>query len=241
MNDTLPIVNFHDLGLIPYVQAWDFQKQLMVSIQEQKKGQSIPESHLIFCAHPHVYTLGKSGNRDHLLLNEDQRIEKGVEYYEINRGGDITYHGPGQIIGYPVFDMDQFFNDVHKYVRYLEEAVIRTCNHFQVHTTRCEGLTGVWCPPEKDQPWRKICAIGVHMSRWVTQHGFAFNVNTDLNYFKHIIPCGIQDQNRTVTSLDCEVLDREISYNQVKSILFKEMESIFGFHTTIPEKLFPNV
>ena len=165
---------------------------------------------------------------DHLLLNEAELQTKGIAFFKINRGGDITYHGPGQVVGYPIFDLDCFFTDVHKYVRYIEEAVILTLAEYGLKGVRYEGYTGVWLEPEGDQPKRKICAIGVHLSRWVTMHGFAFNINTDLNYFDYIIPCGINDPDKTVTSLSIE-LGHEVSILEVKSKLIKHFARLFNF------------
>jgi lipoyl(octanoyl) transferase len=231
-------VIYRDLGEMDYQEAWDYQTVLFKSSIDRKlqnrkqkeKGEAIdPIQHfLLFCEHPHVYTLGKSGSVDHLLLNESEMEQKGVTFYKINRGGDITYHGPGQITGYPIFDLDEFFTDVHKYVRFLEEAIIRTLNQYGIAGERDQGYTGVWLPENEDKPRRKICAIGVHMSRWVTMHGFAFNVNTDLNYFKNIVPCGIDEPGRDVTSLQAE-LGRIVDMGEVKQILKKSFSEVFEF------------
>jgi lipoyl(octanoyl) transferase len=182
--------------------------------------------HLLFCEHPHVYTLGKSGKEDHLLLDEQQLGENQAVFYRINRGGDITYHGPGQIVGYPILDLDCFFNDIHRYLRYLEEAVIRTLSDYGIVASRIEKLTGVWIDAEDPAKARKICAFGVRCSRWVTMHGFAFNVNVDLDYFKHIIPCGIPD--KAVTSLSRE-LGRPLDMVEVKEKLKAHLSDVFGF------------
>lgn len=231
-------VKFKDLGLIDYQEAWDYQTALHKEVvdrklenrQRRKDGQ--PElsllHHLLFCEHPPVYTLGKSGSLDHLLLKEDELSEGGFTFYKINRGGDITYHGPGQIVGYPILDLDGFFNDVHKYVRYLEEAVIRTLADYGVEAGREKGYTGVWLPPTGHQPKRKICAIGVHLSRWVTMHGFAFNVNTQLQHFENIIPCGIQEEDKAVTSLAKE-LGMPVDLELVKMKLKQHFAQLFGF------------
>lgn len=185
--------------------------------------------HLLFCEHPPVMTLGRSGAEEHLLLDEAGLREKGIEFYKINRGGDITYHGPGQIVGYPIFDLDEFFTDVHRYVRYLEEAVIRTlAEHGIEDAYRIKEYTGVWLPQKGWLPKRKICAIGVHLSRWVTMHGFAFNVNTDLGYFRHIVPCGINDKDKDVTSLAKE-LGHAVDENEVKEKLRHHFAELFGF------------
>ena len=184
--------------------------------------------YLLFCEHNPVYTLGKSGSTTHLLLDEEGLAAKGIEFFKINRGGDITNHGPGQITGYPIFDLDFFFTDVHKYVRYLEEAVIRTIADYGLKGIRINGYTGVWLEGDAAQPKRKICAIGVHLSRWVTLHGFAFNVNTDLNFFKNIIPCGIEDEDKTVTSLAVE-LGRKMDVEEVKEKLKGHFAMLFEF------------
>ena len=231
-------VIYRDLGEMDYQEAWDYQTDLfkksidrkLQNRKQKEKGEAIePIQHfLLFCEHPHVYTLGKSGSVDHLLLNESEMEQKGVTFYKINRGGDITYHGPGQITGYPIFDLDEFFTDVHKYVRFLEEAIIRTLDYYGIAGERDQGYTGVWLPETEDTPRRKICAIGVHMSRWVTMHGFAFNVNTDLNYFKNIVPCGIDEPGRDVTSLQAE-LGRIVDMAEVKQILKKSFSEVFEF------------
>jgi len=207
-------VVFRDLGLIPYAEAWDLQTRVHQELIERKAafrkaGNTgipvlAPKHTLLFCEHPPVYTLGKSGSMDHLLLDEAALGREGIEFFKINRGGDITYHGPGQIVGYPIFDMEYFFTDVHRYVRYLEEAVIRVLAEYGLAGIRVSGYTGVWLPAAKGRPDRKICAIGVHMSRWVTLHGFAFNIQPRLEHFQHIIPCGIQQEDKSVTSLALE-------------------------------------
>jgi len=233
-------VVFRDLGRISYQKAWDYQHELqdeLISLKrqnwerERKDEAVIPPSHhyLLFCEHNPVYTLGKSGSIDHLLLDEKGLEEKGVEFFKINRGGDITYHGPGQITGYPIFDLDQFFTDIHKYVRYLEEAVIRTLEDYGIEDAfRIDGYTGVWLPEKNGLPKRKICAIGVRLSRWVTMHGFAFNVNTDLSYFRNIVPCGIDEGDKDVTSLAAE-LGREMDIEEVKEKLKNKFAELFGF------------
>jgi len=231
-------VIFKYLEKIPYQEAWDYQQQLLneaVATKRHNRNLSpnhpdfIPQKHhLLFCHHPPVYTLGKSGSLDHLLLSEEKMKEKGIEFYKINRGGDITFHGPGQIVGYPIFDMDEFFTDIHKYVRYLEEAVIRTLADYGLEGYREEGFTGVWLHETVALPKRKICAIGVHLSRWVTMHGFAFNVNTDLQYFRNIIPCGIQAADKDVTSLAVE-LGRTIDIKEVMGKLKQHFALLFEF------------
>lgn len=231
-------VIFEDLGLISYQTAWDYQAEQQRAIidrklanrQRKKDGQPIEAAghRLIFCEHPPVYTLGKSGSMDHLLLNETELQEQGFEFFKINRGGDITYHGPGQIVGYPLFDLDEFFTDIHRYVRYLEEAVIRTIAEYGLSGQRVKGYTGVWLDATDRLPERKICAIGVHLSRWVTLHGFAFNVNTDLSHFDNIVPCGIADQDKAVTSLARE-LGESLPIEEVKSKLKLHFAQLFGY------------
>jgi len=235
-------VTYKDLGRIAYQEAWDFQQERLKEVidikmhnrhlSEHDVTRKSSKHYLLFCDHPPVYTLGKSGSMDHLLLNEEELKSNEIEFYKINRGGDITFHGPGQIIGYPIFDLECFFTDVHKYVRYLEEAVIRTLNEFDIDCMRLEGYTGVWLPATKLKPNRKICAIGVHLSRWVTMHGFAFNVNTDLGFFNNIIPCGINDAEKSVTSLATE-LGKEVDIEAVKKILMGHFASLFGYQYEI--------
>jgi lipoyl(octanoyl) transferase len=219
------------LGLIDYKEAWDYQEKLLKEAVDLKiafrNGQTteIPQNYLLFCQHPHVYTLGKSGKQEHLLLNEEQLKVHEATYYKINRGGDITYHGPGQLVVYPIFDLEQFFTDIHKYMRLLEEAVILTLTDFGIESGRVEGLTGVWIEGDTDRA-RKICAMGVKCSRWVTMHGIGFNVNTDLNYFSHIIPCGIDD--KAVTSMQQE-LGAELDINEVSEKLLNHLAYLFEF------------
>jgi len=224
-------VRFQDLRLIDYQEAWDYQEQLFktnvdAKIENRKADKLVvpTSNHLLFCEHPHVYTLGKSGNKDHLLLSETMLQQKGATYYKINRGGDITYHGPGQIVGYPILDLDYFFTDIHKYLRLLEEMVILTLAEYGIVAGRSEGFTGVWLDAENPLKARKICAMGVRCSRWVTMHGFALNINTDLAYFNNIIPCGINDKQ--VTSLKKE-LNREINVEEVKEKLRVHFSSLF--------------
>lgn len=231
-------VIFKDLGRISYQEAWDYQQQLLAeAIDTKRQNRTRRENgepllpvrhHLLFCEHPPVYTLGRSGSTDNLLLDKPGLAEKGIEFFKINRGGDITFHGPGQIVGYPIFDLDEFFTDVHRYVRYLEEAVIRTLSEYGIEGHRMEEYTGVWLPAKGWIPKRKICAIGVHLSRWVTMHGFAFNINTDLDYFRHIIPCGINDKDKDVTTLAKE-LGKETDINEVKEKLKFHFAGLFGF------------
>ncbi|MBB5440141.1 lipoyl(octanoyl) transferase [Pedobacter sp. AK017] len=215
-------VEFTDWGLIDYQEAWNRQEAVFeatVALKTQNRTnhtQLETPNYLIFCEHPHVYTLGKSGHQENLLLDEQGLAGKNATYYKINRGGDITYHGPGQIVGYPILDLDNFFTDIHLYLRMLEEAVILTLADFGIAAGRYAGFTGVWLDADKDKA-RKICAMGVRCSRWVTMHGFAFNVNADLDYFKNIVPCGIDDKD--VTSMQRElgyVLDMELVKDRLK-------------------------
>jgi lipoyl(octanoyl) transferase len=233
------VVEYQDLGNIAYRAAWDYQTALQQSLIAQKLPQRFPDGkyppdypqqhYLLFCEHPPVYTLGKSGSMEHLLLDEAQLVEKGIDFFKINRGGDITFHGLGQIVGYPILDLDLFFNDVHRYVRHLEEAIIRTLKSYQLNGVRLKAYTGVWLEPNQQFPYfRKICAIGVHISRWVTLHGFAFNVNTDLQYFKNIVPCGIGDADKMVTSLAAE-LGQNINIEAVKLEVKQHFAEIFQF------------
>ncbi len=233
--------NLVSLGPIDYQQAWDYQEQLfaeIVAIKIANRGllpdQQLPTpNYLLFCEHPHVYTLGKSGKQDHLLLNEKQLNDIQAQFYKINRGGDITYHGPGQLVGYPILDLDNFFTDIHRYMRTLEEGIIRTLAHFGIRAGRIEGLTGVWLDHETLQNPRKICAMGVKASRWVTMHGFALNVNTDLRFFGHIVPCGIDD--KAVTSIQHE-LGYSLDLAQVTNILCKHLTELFQLELIHSEK-----
>lgn len=235
----LPQVKFRDLGRIDYQKAWDYQTELHKELvtrklsnrDKRKVGESEEEQYhyLLFCEHPPVYTLGKTGSVDHLLLDEQGLNDGGFSFYKINRGGDITYHGPGQIVGYPIFDLDCFFTDVHKYVRYLEEAVMRTLGDYGIEAYReGKGYTGVWIAAGNGKPKRKICAIGIHLSRWVSMHGFAFNVNPSMDHFNNIIPCGIQDQDKDVTSMAQE-LQRPIDIEEVKAKLKAHYADLFNF------------
>lgn len=207
-----------------YKECWDYQLALFHEMVERKKwngnNPELPkptESRLIFCAHPHVYTLGKSGKEENLLLQKSELKLHGAEFFHINRGGDITYHGPGQIVGYPIFDLDFFFHDIHLFIDKLEDAIIATLKHYGIVAGRGpKGYTGVWVDWENPEKARKICAFGMHTSRWVTMHGFALNVNTNLAYYKHIIPCGIDD--RDVTSMQRE-LGKDMDETEVKQLL----------------------
>ncbi len=227
----MPEVECIDLGLIDYKEAWDLQEKLFQKTVQQKidirNGNTTIETsnYIIFCEHPHVYTLGKSGSEENLLLNAEQLSEKEAVYYKINRGGDITYHGPGQLVVYPILDLDYFFTDIHKYMRFLEEVVISTLKEFGIESGRYEGLTGVWIEAETPRA-RKICAMGVKSSRWVTMHGIGFNINTNLNYFSHIIPCGIDD--KAVTSMKQE-LGIPISMEKVMAVLKQKFAEQFSF------------
>jgi lipoyl(octanoyl) transferase len=229
-----PLVYFRDLGLIDYKEAWDFQETIFNNtiqekIQIRNGDQSLQtKNYLLFCEHPHVYTLGKSGSESNLLLNELELEQEEATFYKINRGGDITYHGPGQLVAYPIFDLDHFFTDIHKYMRFLEEAVIQTLADFGIIGGRVEGLTGVWIEGDTSKA-RKICALGVKSSRWVTMHGIGFNVNSDLNYFSHIIPCGIDD--KAVTSMQQE-LGKELDLKDVSSVLKNKLAQLFEFELT---------
>lgn len=226
-----PLVHFTSLGTIDYQEAWDFQEKLFkdtIDLKIRKRNGEedlVTQNYLLFCEHPHVFTLGKSGDQDHLLLNDVGLEENHASFYKINRGGDITYHGPGQLVAYPIFDLEYFFTDIHKYMRLLEEAVILTLSEYGIIGGRVEGLTGVWI--EGDTPRaRKICALGVKTSRWVTMHGIGFNVNSDLSYFSHIVPCGIQD--KSVTSMEQE-LGKKVDMEEVSAVLKEKLADQFGY------------
>jgi lipoyl(octanoyl) transferase len=223
---------FEELGLIDYRAAWDYQTRLFQEVLDVKSqnrnradGLSIPtKNYLLFCEHPPVYTLGKSGNENNLLIKKENLHTIGAAYYHINRGGDITYHGPGQIVVYPILDLENFFTDIHQYMRLLEESVIQTLADFNLAAGRIKGLTGVWLYSESETMARKICALGVKTSRWVTMHGLAFNVNTDLRYFDHIVPCGIDD--KAVTSMQKE-MGHPVDIEKVKSVLKNKIATLF--------------
>ncbi len=224
-------INVDDLGLIDYQKAWDYQESLLQKNVQIKLAASrvadnlLTTSHyLLFCEHPPVYTLGKSGHMENLLINEQQLKEKAVSFVPSNRGGDITFHGPGQVVGYPILDLELFFTDLGRYLRSLEEVVIRTVAEYGIIAGRSKGETGVWIAPEQPKDARKICAMGVRCSRWITMHGFALNVNTDLDYFNDIIPCGITDKK--VTSLQQE-LGRQVPLEEVKAALRKHFAEVF--------------
>ena len=226
-----PEVYCHYLGKIDYKKGLEYQELLFnegISRKKRRRTEGngpLPENHLIFCEHPHVYTLGKSGDRENLLIDDHELKEKEAVFYKTNRGGDITYHGPGQLVVYPIFDLEQFFTDIHKYMRFLEESVIKTLEVYNIVGGRSQGLTGVWIQPQKPQA-RKICAMGVKSSRWVTMHGIGFNINPSLSYFENIIPCGISDKN--VTSLSKE-LGKEITTNEVTPVFLEKMAEQFNF------------
>jgi lipoyl(octanoyl) transferase len=221
-------VIFQDLGLTDYFDTWQYQTEIHQKLKEEKKiiNNHNPSHTLIFCEHHAVFTLGRSGLQENLIVSPEYLAENNIQFYKINRGGDITYHGPGQIVGYPIFDLDLFFNDVHKYVRLLEESVIQTLEHYNITGYREAGYTGVWINRGNEK--RKICAIGVHLSRWISLHGFAFNINTNLDHFNFIIPCGIKDEGKSVTSLEKE-LGAKQNMDEVKHILKSKMSSIFEF------------
>jgi lipoyl(octanoyl) transferase len=222
-------IKLQDLGSKDYKETWDYQEELFKDIVDLKIKNRREEldletpNYLLFVEHPHVYTLGKSGDFENLLLNEKQLEAKGATFYKINRGGDITYHGPGQIVGYPILDLENFFTDIHKYLRFLEESIILTLEEYGLKSGRSEGETGVWL--DVGTPFaRKICAMGVRASRWVTMHGFALNVNVDLGYFDNIIPCGIRGKG--VTSLNVELGVDKVDENEVKAKILKHLSKL---------------
>jgi lipoyl(octanoyl) transferase len=222
-------ISIKDLGLIDYKACWDYQEQLFSEILaiksvNRKENKALPtKNHLILCEHPHVYTLGRNGNKKNLLINNLSLKNNNAVFHKTNRGGDITYHGPGQIVVYPILDLENFFKDIHKYLRFLEESVILTLKEYGVFSERSKGETGVWIDVGTKRV-RKICAIGVKSSRWATMHGFAFNINSNLSYFKNIVPCGINDKN--VTSLQ-EELGEKIHMQEIKSKLTSNLVRLF--------------
>ena len=230
-------VLFSDLGVMEYKSCWDFQEKIFHETVSRKihNRDCIPEDreqqvhHLFFVEHPHVYTLGKSGHEENLLLNQTQLQEKQASYFKINRGGDITYHGPGQLVGYPILDLDYFFTDIHKYLRLLEETIICTLDEFGIVAGRSKGETGVWLDADNSLRARKICAMGVRCSRWVTMHGFALNVNCQLDYFGNIIPCGIKD--KAVTSMEKE-LGKQVAMEEVKIKIKSHFARLFNCELT---------
>ncbi|GGD54500.1 lipoyl(octanoyl) transferase LipB [Muriicola marianensis] len=228
-------VGVQDLGLKDYKETWDYQEELFqeilgIKIRNRREGGELPTpNHFLFVEHPHVYTLGKSGDISNLLVTEAQLRDKGATFYKINRGGDITYHGPGQIVGYPILDLDNFFTDIHKYLRLLEEIIILTLADYGLKGERSQGETGVWL--DVGTPFaRKICAMGVRASRWVTMHGFAFNINTDLSYFDMMIPCGIKGKG--VTSLNVELGKQEVPMQEVREKLLRHFGVLFEAEMT---------
>ncbi len=231
------IVDVHDLGTQPYHNAWELQKSIQNELitQKLKLRNGIISDYqkndsLLLVEHPHVYTLGKSGKSSHLLKGFNELKEIDAEFVNIDRGGDITYHGPGQIVGYPILDLDRYFTDIHKYLRYLEEVIIRTLSDYGIKSDRIDKLTGVWVNDEK------ICALGIRCSRWVTMHGFAFNIHTDLEYFDHIIPCGIK--NKSVTSLS-KILNRKMNINEVKDRLIRHFSEVFDVKINRVSNVYP--
>lgn len=227
----LPEVTIINLGLVDYKKAWDIQEKYFKQAIDRKiairNGENLPppSNYLILCEHPNVYTIGKSGKEENLLLSSEELKSKEASFYKINRGGDITYHGPGQLVVYPILDLDQFFTDIHKYMRFLEQAVINTLLKFGIQSSRIDGMTGVWIDSALPSA-RKICAMGVKSSRWVTMHGIGFNINTNLDFFSHIVPCGIDD--KAVTSMQKE-LGIEVDMQEVENIIIEEFKSLFGF------------
>lgn len=230
-----PIVNYKNLGLIDYKEAWDLQEKLFGQVIEQKlelrnkpnpelKPIQSTEHYLLMCEHPHVYTLGKSGHENNLLINDSFLKSINATYYKINRGGDITYHGPGQLVGYPILNLDDFFTDIHKYLRFLEEIIILTLADYGIVGERNPKFTGVWIEPGVIGKERKICAMGVRCSRWVTMHGWALNVNAELSYFNHIVPCGIIDKQ--VTSIEKE-LGIKVDLKEVEEKIKKHFSTLF--------------
>lgn len=234
-------VIIHDLGRIEFSEAWRIQQAYVDRLIQRKRrirrGEQVPGEmvhYLLFCEHNPVFTLGKTGKPENLLISKTDLEEFGIGYHQINRGGDITYHGPGQIVVYPIFDLDYYFTDVHKYVRFLEEAVIRTLGDLSIAGERIEGYTGVWLKGS-DQLSKKICAIGVHLSRWVTMHGLAFNVNTDLSYFEKILPCGIDESDKEVTSL-ADIKGDTQDIESVKQRLLGHFSELFEFECLFDTK-----
>ncbi|MBW8684031.1 lipoyl(octanoyl) transferase LipB [Chitinophaga rhizophila] len=227
-------IHTKDLGIIDYQKAWDYQEQLLQENVRIKQALAKGEepaglakettNYLLFCGHPHIYTLGKSGHIEHLLLNSQQMEDKGITFSNTNRGGDITYHGPGQVVGYPILDLENFFTDIGKYLRNLEEVIILTLADYGIKGDRSAGETGVWLDPHDPARARKICAMGVRCSRWITMHGFALNVNTNLDYFGNIVPCGIVDKK--VAAMH-EELGREVSETEVKERLARHFSEVF--------------
>jgi lipoyl(octanoyl) transferase len=224
MTISKPEITYHDLGLIPYRAAWDYQEKLYAELMARKlSGEKSFPGYLLFCEHPPVFTLGKSGSQENLLINEQMLAQRGIEFYRINRGGDITFHGPGQIVGYPILDLEQLDIGIRTYIEKLEESVILVLKGFGITADRLPGATGVWIDPEKPSVARKICAIGVKAGRHITMHGFAFNVNTDLSYYQYINPCGFVDKG--VTSMEKE-LGAKQDLEEVKGMLKKYLVEV---------------
>ena len=230
-------IQLKDLGLKDYKETWEYQSELLQEIVDVKidnrrnDNTTATQNHFLFVEHPHVYTLGKSGDLSNLLLNEKQLAEKGATFYKINRGGDITYHGPGQIVGYPILDLENFFTDIHKYLRLLEESIILTIAEYGLKGERSEGETGVWL--DVGTPFaRKICAMGIRSSRWVTMHGFALNANVNLGYFDNIIPCGIR--GKAVASMEAE-LGKKVDVEEVKGKILKHFKVLFEIEEIITD------
>lgn len=225
-------VKFIELGLKDYQEAWDYQVSLFdktLAVKSENRNlpaerQKATDNYLLFCEHPHVFTLGKSGDEKNLIISKEELNAVHATYHHINRGGDITYHGPGQIVGYPILDLENFFTDIHKYMRLMEESVIQTLKEYNIEAGRIAGLTGVWIDFTNEKKARKICALGVKTSRWVTMHGFAFNINPDLRYFAYIVPCGIQD--KAVTSLEKE-LGKKVDIREAQEILKEKFRQQF--------------
>jgi len=223
-------VTYIDWGLIDYEtghqqQETIFNDTIALKLKNRDAIEKLPTpNYLLFCEHPHSYTLGRSGHENNLLIDNTELENKNAKFYKIGRGGDITYHGPGQLVGYPIFDLDNFFTDIHKYLRFLEEAIIQVCEDYGLKAGRIDGLTGVWIDYETPEIARKICAMGVKASRWITMHGFALNVNTDLSYFQNIVPCGITD--KAVTSLEKEV-GKPVQMDEVKNLLKEKLATLF--------------
>jgi len=224
---------FQDLGIIDYKKAWDYQEELFnENLEKKTKNLNLPsedkiqtKNYLLFCEHPHVFTLGKSGSENNLLIEKEKLVSKGVTFFKINRGGDITYHGPGQIVAYPIIDLENFSLTLRRYIFKLEEAIIETLKEYEIPASRFQGATGVWIDSELPDKTRKICAIGVRSSRWITMHGFAFNVNTDLSYYNFINPCGFTD--KAVTSMEKELGVKQ-NLNEVKQVLISKLVDQFG-------------
>lgn len=233
------IITLEDLQQKDFKKTWDYQTHLLqqivdTKISNRRNNQQVEtKNHFLFVEHPHVYTLGKSGDMSNLLLSEEKLKEKGASFYKINRGGDITYHGPGQVVGYPILDLENFFTDIHKYLRLLEETIILTLAEYGLKGVRSPGETGVWL--DVDTPFaRKICAMGIRSSRWVTMHGFALNVNTNLGFFDNIIPCGIK--GKTVTSLEAE-LQRKVPVEEVKTKILHHFKNLFEVEEFVEQKV----